>query len=40
VAAPGALYSGSVPNAPLVSGTLTNRTLSDRTLRFPPQEET
>ena len=30
----------NVPNAPLISGTLANWTLSDRTLRFPPQEET
>ena len=39
MAAPGALYSGSVINAILISGTLTNWTLSDRTLRFPLQEE-
>jgi small-conductance mechanosensitive channel len=34
VVAPGALYSGSVTNATLISGKLTNWTLSDRTRRF------
>ena len=39
--APGALYSPSVTNATLFSGTLTmSFPQRDVTLRFPPQEET